>query len=93
VPVAAWEGVTFGEPGGADLGRVVRIKLGLDGYRPRPRLTGHVPAELGRLTALKTLHLNGNHLRSVPLALEGQGLTLVHFSAQLERFLWHKGCA
>ena len=22
-----------------------------------------------------------------------QGLTLVHFSAQLERFLWDKGCA
>jgi DNA polymerase sigma len=23
----------------------------------------------------------------------GQGLTLVHFSAQLERFLWDRGCA
>jgi hypothetical protein len=22
-----------------------------------------------------------------------QGLTLVHFSAQLERFLWDRGCA
>ena len=22
----------------------------------------------------------------------GQGFTLVHFSAQLKRFLWHKGC-
>jgi len=22
-----------------------------------------------------------------------QGLTLVHFSAELERFLWDKGCA
>jgi hypothetical protein len=24
---------------------------------------------------------------------EWQGLTLVHFSAQLERFLWDRGCA
>ena len=24
---------------------------------------------------------------------EGQGLTLVHFSAQLERFVWDRGCA
>jgi len=23
----------------------------------------------------------------------GQGLTLVHFSAQLERFVWDRGCA
>jgi len=26
-------------------------------------------------------------------APEGQGLTLVHFSAQLERFVWDRGCA
>jgi hypothetical protein len=27
------------------------------------------------------------------LATNGQGLTLVHFSAQLERFVWDRGCA
>jgi len=68
-PMTAWEGVGFGEAGGADAGRVVVIRLGLDGYRPR--LTGDVPAELGLLTALKVLDLNGNHLLSVPAALEG----------------------
>jgi hypothetical protein len=26
-------------------------------------------------------------------APERQGLTLVHFSAQLERFVWYRGCA
>ena len=25
-------------------------------------------------------------------AASNQGLTLVHFSAQLKRFLWHRGC-
>ena len=29
---------------------------------------------------------------STVLASDGQGLTLVHFSAQLERILWHRGC-
>jgi len=26
------------------------------------------------------------------LMANAQGLTLVHFSAQLKRFLWHRGC-
>jgi len=26
-------------------------------------------------------------------ATAGQGLTLVHFSARLERFVWDRGCA
>jgi hypothetical protein len=28
-----------------------------------------------------------------PYPTAGQGLTLVHFSAQLERFVWDRGCA
>jgi len=55
-----WKGVTFGEAGGAHAGRVVEIDL------VRTGVTGDVPAELGALTALKTLHLHGNRLRSVP---------------------------
>ena len=30
-PVTAWEGVTFGEGGGADAGRVVKLELGQKG--------------------------------------------------------------
>jgi hypothetical protein len=30
---------------------------------------------------------------ALPSAAGGQGLTLVHFSAQLERFVWDRGCA
>jgi len=39
------------------------------------------------------------HLRTLTLRMlaknpdERQGLTLVHFSAQLERFVWDRGCA
>jgi hypothetical protein len=54
VPVTAWEGVTYGELGGADAGRVV--ELDLDGLC----LTGDVPAALGGLTALRSLSLVGN---------------------------------
>ena len=39
-----WQGVTFGAAGGADAGRVVRIKVSAKG------LTGEVPAALGALT-------------------------------------------
>jgi len=28
-----------------------------------------------------------------PCAAASQGLTLAHFKAQLERFLWDRGCA
>jgi hypothetical protein len=63
--VTAWQGVTFGEAGGSDAGRVVRINLMCQG------LTGDLPAELGRLTALTSLHLHGNMLTSVPAALGG----------------------
>jgi len=64
-PVTAWQGVTFGEAGDADVGRVVGIFLMSTG------LTGDLPAALGRLTALKTLCLNSNQLTSVPAALGG----------------------
>jgi len=65
-PVTAWAGITFGEAGGADAGRVVAI----DRNRPRGTgLTGDVPAELGRLTALKSLKLGSNQLTSVPAEL------------------------
>jgi hypothetical protein len=62
VPVTAWEGVTYGELGGADAGRVVEIDIG------RNQLAS-VPASLGELTALTTLWLSGNQLTSVPAAL------------------------
>ena len=64
-PVAAWEGVRFGEAGGADAGRVVKLDLNRRG------LTGDVPAALGGLTALTTLNLWGNRLTSLPAALGG----------------------
>ena len=62
-PVTAWAGVTFGEAGGADAGRVVQIKLEEKG------LTGEVPAALGGLTALTLLSLDQNRLTSVPAEL------------------------
>ena len=61
--VTAWEGVTFGEAGGAHAGRVVEIMLEDKG------VTGDVPAALGGLTALQELRLNENQLTSVPAAL------------------------
>jgi len=64
-PVTAWQGVTFGEAGDADAGRVVSIRLGRKG------LTGDVPAALGGLTALKRLGLSGNQLTTVPAELGG----------------------
>jgi hypothetical protein len=36
---------------------------------------------------------NGNGKGAAEAAAAGQGLTLVHFSAQLERFVWDRGCA
>jgi hypothetical protein len=35
--------------------------------------------------------LNGKELEFYKWEREGQGLTLVHFSAQLKRILWVKG--
>ena len=61
--MTTWEGVTFGEAGGADAGRVVMIRLQDKG------LTGDLPAALVRLTALKVLWLQGNQLTSVPVEL------------------------
>jgi leucine-rich repeat protein SHOC2 len=49
-----WEGVTM------ENGRVVQLKLEEFG------LTGAVPAEIGRLSALRELDLDGNELTSVP---------------------------
>ena len=54
-------------------GRVV--KLVLDGLS----LTGAVPGEVGRLTALKELHLGGNQLTSVPAEI-GQLTSLERLS-------------
>jgi leucine-rich repeat protein SHOC2 len=49
-----WEGVTL------ENGRVVQLKLEEFG------LTGAVPAEIGRLSALRELDLDGNELTSLP---------------------------
>ena len=49
-----WEGVTM------ENGRVVELSLDAFG------LTGAVPAEIGRLSALRQLNLGGNQLTSVP---------------------------
>ena len=101
--VSPWQGVTFGEAGGADAdaGRVVKIVLSIDMVEVvkiqfgqlSKCLTGDMPAELGGLSALKTLDLRHNRLKSVPAELGGltaltsrQGLTLVHFLAQPEPF-------
>jgi leucine-rich repeat protein SHOC2 len=59
VPVSEWAGVVIGVDG-ADVGRVLELSL------PLKKLTGIVPAEIGRLTALRTLYLNQNQLTSVP---------------------------
>eukprot|EP00227_Mantoniella_beaufortii_P016710 CAMPEP_0197585808 /NCGR_PEP_ID=MMETSP1326-20131121/7989_1 /TAXON_ID=1155430 /ORGANISM="Genus nov. species nov., Strain RCC2288" /LENGTH=589 /DNA_ID=CAMNT_0043150361 /DNA_START=341 /DNA_END=2107 /DNA_ORIENTATION=- len=65
-PVTAWQGVTFGQAGGTDAGRVV--KIGLIGHD----LKGVLPGELGNLTALTWLSLAKNQLTTVPAAaLEG----------------------
>jgi hypothetical protein len=37
-------------------------------------------------------HMSDPRFASTPSGI-GQGLTLVHLSAQLERFLWNRGCA
>ena len=71
-----WEGVAM------ENGRVVKLEL--EGFD----LTGAVPAELGRLSALRELHLTVNQLTSVPaeigqltslreLGLNGNQLTSV----------------
>jgi len=42
-----------------------------------------------------TTHFSGSKICSrceSAVAAAGQGLTLVHFSAQLERFVWDRGC-
>ena len=67
--VPAWQGVRFGAMGGAvrrvDAGRVVALDL------PERRLTGDLPAVLGKLARLKLLSLNENQLTSVPAELGG----------------------
>ena len=59
-PVTAWEGLGFGEAGGADAGRVVEASISLKG------LSGDVPAALGGLAVLKELDLSANQLTSIP---------------------------
>jgi len=62
-PELYWEGVTMVN------GRVVQLRLGEFG------LTGAVPAEIGRLSALGVLDLNSNKLTSVPAEI-GQLVSL-----------------
>jgi hypothetical protein len=65
------------------------------------RLHHHVVRMLGRLAAGDVSAAAGDPQRIHVLLQEidgggggeGQGLTLVNFSAQLERFLWDRGCA
>jgi len=86
-PVTAWEGVTFGEAGGAAEGRVVKIELHDKGLTSVPAALGgltaltmldlshnmltQLPVALGRLTALTTLDLSQNMLETVPAEVEG----------------------
>ncbi|CAN0326977.1 unnamed protein product, partial [Scytosiphon promiscuus] len=49
-PLSEWYGVT------ADQGRVVELRL------DNNNLQGTIPPDLGKLTALKSLHLEENHL-------------------------------
>jgi hypothetical protein len=74
-PVTEWERVSFGVEG-TDAGRVVKLDLGLMrlNYNKFPYNKFNynkcvVPAELGRLTALRDLRLNGNKFTSVPAEL------------------------
>ena len=64
-----WDGVKFAN------GRVVKIKL------TEERLTGAVPAVIGRLSALRTLDLGYNKLTSLPAEI-GQltSLTVLYLS-------------
>jgi hypothetical protein len=69
--VRTWEGVTFGSWLGA-AGRVIKIDLGHED------LTGELPSELGRLTALNSLSLEYNSLTGgLPVTL-GQLTALEH---------------
>ena len=48
--------------------------------------------DVGRTVSTEAMtHLK--KLRDSERAKEWQGLTLVNFSAQLERFVWDRGCA
>ena len=101
-PVSAWSGVRFSEPPmpshhsntsyiTSSAARVVPPGRCLTISLPKAGLTC-VPAELECLTELFSLNISGNDLTSVPAGLAGlerQGLTLVHFSAQLEPCLTH----
>jgi len=62
-------------------GRLLECAWSLASYQSwlRPSLASSEMSTHARLT--------GTHAASF------QGLTLVHFSAQLERFLWNRGCA
>jgi hypothetical protein len=52
-----------------------------------------VGGRVGEDEDVRAVFAGGGKWRPYHLVPLGQGLTLVHFSAQLERFVWDRGCA
>ena len=61
-------------------------------------VSGHNGSQLSRATCVRKALAGGGFANEFlqqqqQMQHEGQGLTVVHFSAQLERFFWDRGCA
>jgi len=52
-----------------------------------------LPVSITPLGTVAPDFLNLSGLRKKSTISASQGLSLVHFSAQLERFVWDRGCA